>query len=289
MMKMWLTSMGKPGDYLEIMRPVNSAMTGVAIVIGALITGGNQILGDWILLVYAFLTGFTLSGAAMAINDYYDREIDAINEPDRAIPSGRISPQSAVIFTGILSVVGLISSYMISNEALLLAVFAWVVMMVYSIKGKKLGFIGNLMVSLSVALPFIYGGIMTGSLASSLSFSGIAFLANTGREITKGIVDVEGDKLEGVNTIAITQGEKSAASIASLFFLAAVLVSIYPVYMGLVSFWYIPFVAATDLGLLYSGYQVMSDPSRETSRSVKNRILYLMILGLIGFAAGSLI
>jgi geranylgeranylglycerol-phosphate geranylgeranyltransferase len=281
--------MGSPKDYLEIMRPVNSIMLGVAIIIGAFITGGTQILSDWWSLVYAFLTGFTMSGAAMAINDYYDREIDAINEPKRAIPSGRISPRSAVIFTGILSVIGLASSYMISLEALLIAVFAWIVMMAYSIWGKKTGFLGNLMVSVSVALPFMYGGVMTGSLAASLSFSGIAFLANTGREITKGIVDVDGDREEGIRTIAVTSGEKNAASVASLFFLSAVLVSIYPIYSQLVSFWYIPFVAITDLGLIYSSYQVMSDPTRETSRQVKTRILYLMLVGLIGFAAGSLL
>lgn len=281
--------MGTIGDYLEIMRPVNAVMTGVAIIVGALITGGTQILGDWTSLIYAFITGFTMSGAAMAINDYYDREIDAINEPQRAIPSGRISPKSAIIFTGILSVVGLVSSFLISTQALGIAAFAWIVMMVYSIKGKKLGFIGNLMVSFSVGLPFLYGGVMTGQLASSLSFSGIAFLANTGREITKGIVDVEGDREEGVKTIAVTSGESTAAQIASLFYASAVLVSIYPIYAGLVSFWYTPFVAVTDLGLLYSSYQVLSDPSRETSRTVKNRILKLMIIGLIGFAAGSLL
>ena len=281
--------MGSPRDYLEIMRPVNSVMLGVAIIIGAFITGGTQILNDSWSLVYAFFTGFTMSGAAMAINDYYDREIDAINEPQRAIPSGRISPSAAVAFTGLLSAVGLASSYMISTEALFIAVFAWVVMMVYSIWGKKTGFPGNLMVSVSVALPFMYGGIMTGSLAASLSFSGIAFLANTGREITKGIVDIDGDKLEGVRTIAVTSGEKNAAIIASVFFLSAVLVSFYPVYSQLVSFWYIPFVAITDLGLIFSSYQVMTDPTRETSRKVKTRILYLMFSGLIGFAAGSLL
>ena len=281
--------MGSPRDYLEIMRPVNSVMLGVAIIIGAFITGGMQVLSDGWSLISAFLTGFTMSGAAMAINDYYDREIDAVNEPQRAIPSGRISPRAAVIFTGFLSFVALASSYMISTEALLIAVFAWVVMMVYSMWGKKTGFPGNLMVSVSVALPFMYGGIMTGSLAASLSFSGIAFLANTGREITKGIVDVDGDKLEGVRTIAVTRGEKNAARVASLFFLSAVLVSIYPVYTNLVSFWYIPFVAITDLGLIYSSYQVMHDPTRETSRQVKTRILYLMFSGLLGFAAGSLL
>lgn len=281
--------MGTPKDYLEIMRPVNSVMLGVAIIIGAFITGGMQILSDRWSLVFAFLTGFTMSGAAMAINDYYDREIDAINEPQRAIPSGRISPRSAVVFTGFLSVIGLASSYMISMEALLIAVLAWIVMMTYSVWGKKTGFLGNLMVSISVALPFMYGGVMTGSLAASLSFSGIAFLANTGREITKGIVDVDGDRKEGVRTIAVTSGEKNAAMIASLFFLSAVLVSIYPIYSQIVSFWYIPFVAITDLGLIYSSYQVISDPTRETSRQVKTRILYLMLVGLIGFAAGSLL
>ena len=281
--------MGTPKDYLEIMRPVNSVMLGVAIIIGAFITGGMQILSDRWSLVFAFLTGFTMSGAAMAINDYYDREIDAINEPQRAIPSGRISPRSAVVFTGFLSVIGLASSYMISMEALLIAVLAWIVMMTYSVWGKKTGFLGNLMVSISVALPFMYGGVMTGSLAASLSFSCIAFLANTGREITKGIIDVDGDREEGVMTIAVTSGEKNAAMIASLFFLSAVLVSIYPITSQIVSFWYIPFVAITDLGLIYSSYQVISDPTRETSRQVKTRILYLMLVGLIGFAAGSLL
>jgi len=281
--------MGSPRDYIEIMRPVNSLMLGVAIIIGAFITGGTEILSDGWSLIFAFLTGFTMSGAAMAINDYYDREIDAVNEPQRAIPSGRISPRAAVTFTGVLSATALVSSYMISMEALLIAAFAWVVMMAYSIWGKKTGFLGNLMVSFSVALPFMYGGVMTGSLATSLSFSGIAFLANTGREITKGIVDVDGDKREGVRTIAVTSGEKNAARVASLFFLSAVVVSIYPIYTQLVSFWYTPFIAITDLGLIYSSYQVIRDPTRETSRQVKTMILYLMLIGLIGFAAGSLL
>ena len=45
----------------------------------------------------------------------------------------------------------------------------------------------------------------------------------------------------------------------------------------------------TDLGLIYSSYQIMSAPTRETSRQVKTRILYLMLIGLVGFAAGSLL
>ncbi len=281
--------MGKPSDYLEIMRPINSIMVGVSIIVGAVITGGINILDNLIVLFYSFLTGFTLTGASMAINDYYDRKIDAINEPKRPIPSGRISPESAVIFTLILSVIGLVSSWQISIGAFIIAIFAWAIMMVYSMWGKKTGFLGNLMVSSCIALPFIYGGLLSGKIWASMSFSLLAFLSNTGREITKGIVDIQGDKAAGIRTIAVTRGATRAADIATLFFIAAVASSVIPVYMDLVSFWYIPFVLTTDIGLIVSSYQIISDPSRETSRKIKTRILYLMIIGLIGFAAGSLI
>ena len=281
--------MGNPSDYFEIMRPVNSIMVGVAIIVGAVITGGLDLLADLSVLLYSFLTGFTLTGASMAINDYYDRTIDAINEPKRPIPSGRISPQGAVIFTVFLSLVGLASSFMISYSALGVAFFAWVVMMLYSMWGKRTGFLGNLMVSSCIALPFIYGGLLSGRIMASFSFSLLAFLANTGREITKGIVDIQGDKSAGIRTIAVVHGASRAADIATLFFIVAVASSVIPVYLGLVSLWYIPFVLMTDAGLIVSSYQIIGDPSRKTSRKIKTRILYLMIIGLIGFAAGSLI
>lgn len=281
--------MGKPSDYLEIMRPINSVMVGVAIIVGAVITGGINLLDNWLLLLYSFLTGFTLTGASMAINDYYDRAIDAINEPKRPIPSGRISPQMALVFTVILSLIGLASSWLISFGAFGVALFAWVVMMMYSMWGKKTGFLGNLMVSSCIALPFIYGGLLSGKIWASFSFSLLAFLANTGREVTKGIVDIQGDKSAGVKTIAVVYGASRAADVATLFFIAAVASSVVPVYLNLVSYWYIPFVVITDVGLILSSYQIVADPSRKTSRSIKTRILYLMIIGLIGFAAGSLI
>lgn len=281
--------MGDPSDYFELMRPVNSIMVGLAIIVGALITGGTWILNNLVVLFYSLLTGFTLTGASMAINDYYDRKIDAINEPHRPIPSGRVSARNALLFSVVLSVIGLISSWLVSLGAFSLALFAWFVMMIYSMWGKRMGFLGNLMVSTCISLPFIYGGLLSDKIWTSISFSVIAFLSNTGREITKGIVDIEGDRVDGVNTIAVLHGAKTAAYIAVLFYLSAVTASIIPVLLELVSLWYVPFVVVTDIGLIFSSYQIVTNPSRETSRSVKNRILYLMIIGLVGFAAGSLI
>jgi len=281
--------MGKLGGLVEIMRPVNSVMLGLAIVVGAAVTGGASILGSSLTLLLSFVTGFCMTGAAMAINDYYDRDIDAVNEPRRPIPSGRVTPGEAVALTAALSVVGLGASYMISLSVTLVAAFSWVVMLLYSAWGKRMGFPGNLMVSTCISLPFIFGGLITGSILSSLYFGLMAFLSNTGREVTKGIVDVEGDKGAGVNTVAVSRGPRTASVVASAFYVAAVVSSLIPPALRLVSSWYYPFVVVTDLGLLYSTYSLVNEPTRENSRAVKNRVLYLMLVGLVGFAAGSLL
>lgn len=280
-----------PGGAFRIIRPVNCVMMGFAVLVGAAIGGGVGLLSSPWELVLAFLTGFFMTGGAMAVNDYYDREIDAINEPGRPIPSGAVSPGEALVISGVFSVLGLGSAWLTSVNNLAIGVFAWVAMMAYSTFGKRMGFPGNLMVSACVSLPFVYGGIMAGggAMGSSVLFALIAFMANTGREVTKGIVDVEGDRASGIKTVAVSRGPGVAVWVSVALYISAVLVSYAPVYLGLVSIWYSPFVALTDIGLMYLSYSLVVDPSRENSRRVKNRVLPLMLSGLVGFLAGSLL
>lgn len=276
--------------FLRLMRPINCVMVGFAIIVGAVIGGGVGFLRSPIDLLFAFVTGFTLTGSAMAINDYYDREIDAVNEPRRPIPSGAVKPMEAMMASLILGAVGLVASMKAGPANLAIAVLAWLAMMGYSTKGKRTGLPGSLMVSACIAIPFVYGGVMAGgaSMGSPLIFSLIAFMANTGREVTKGIVDVEGDRSAGVRTIAVSKGAKSAAWLSASFYLSAVALSLLPPYLNLVSMLYVPFVALTDLGLMYLSASLIRDPSRENSRRVKNRVLPMMMSGLFGFLAGGL-
>lgn len=276
---------------VRIIRPVNSVMMGFAVLVGAAIGGGVGFFGSVWDLAMAFLTGFMLTGSAMAINDYYDRDIDAINEPGRPIPSGALSPGEALAVSGVLSAVGLVAAWSTSLNNLGIALFAWVAMMAYSTVGKRTGLPGNLIVSACISLPFIYGGVMSpeGRLGSSLLFALVAFLANTGREVTKGIVDIEGDRALGIRTVAVSRGSSYAALVSVACYVSAVAVSIVPVYLNLVSFWYAPFVAITDVGLVFLSISLIRHPSRENSRRVKNLVRHLMLSGLVGFLTGSLL
>jgi geranylgeranylglycerol-phosphate geranylgeranyltransferase len=281
-------AMGRAVGFLNIIRPINSVMMGVGILVGVVIAGGLRSNISLEYLTLAFVTGFTLTGSAMVINDYFDREIDAVNEPSRPIPSGEVKPKEAVIYSLMLNAVGLAAAYLTSLPSLAIAVFSLLLMMIYSAWGKRTGFLGNLMVSTCIGLPFVYGGVLAGNVSTSLLFSALAFLTNTGREVTKGIVDMEGDSSRGVKTIAVVYGVDAAAHLASVLYIIAVGASILPLLLNLVSSWYIPFVVVTDLGLVYGTIALLRDHSRESSRKVKNQILYWMLFGLLAFTAGAI-
>jgi geranylgeranylglycerol-phosphate geranylgeranyltransferase len=267
-------------------------MMGFAVVIGAVLTGLKDLNAVWLNLALGFLTGFLLTGASMTINDYYDREIDSINEPMRPIPSGAVKPEEALAFASFLSAVGFLAACFTGFpglSCLLTAVIAWLVSVTYTTVGKRSGLLGNFLVSTCVAVPFIYGSIaVTGLVKPNVVISAsIAFLSITGREITKGIADVQGDRSKNVKTLAVRYGEKAAAVTAVFFYLSAVALSPMPRLIGLVSIWFIPLVVVTDSGLLVCSFMLLRDYSRQNARRVKNNVLLFLIFGLLAFVAGA--
>jgi geranylgeranylglycerol-phosphate geranylgeranyltransferase len=282
--------MNKIVGYLRLIRPVNCAMMGFAVIIGAALASSKALSTSWQSLVYGFVTGFMLTAASMVINDYYDREIDAVNEPTRPIPNGAVKPKEALIFASILTVVGFSAAYLTNMFCLLVAIIAWIVFAAYTTVGKRSGLPGNLLVSTCVSIPFVYGSITIAGRAelNVLIFASMAFLSNTGREITKGIVDLQGDKLQNVKTLAVRYGEKKAAVVAVLFCLFAVLLSPLPNLLHSVSFWFIILVAMTDFGLVLSSIMLLKDYSRENARRIKRIILLWFIVGLLAFVADAL-
>jgi geranylgeranylglycerol-phosphate geranylgeranyltransferase len=282
--------MRKLGAYVRLMRPVNCLMMGFAVIVGALLVRGyGQAVLGWN-LVYGFVTGFTLTAASMAINDYYDRHIDAVNERDRPIPSGLVKPRNALVFAVSLTVAGFATAYLTNVLCLLTAIVAWAVFVLYTTVGKRSGLPGNLLVSLCVTIPFIYGSIDAVKRVelNVLLFASMAFLSNTGREVTKGIVDVAGDSEHGVKTLAVRFSERSAAVAATGFYVASVALSPLPWFLNLVSLWFVPLVVVTDVGLLVSSVMLLRGYSRESARRVKKIALLWFMLGLLAFALGTL-
>ena len=281
--------MGRAIGFIRLMRPINCLMMGFAVIVGASLVIAEPYQTQIALkLILGFITAFTFTGASMAINDYYDRDIDRINAPDHPIPSGLVTPNESLILAATLTIIGLIAAIMTNPQCLTIAILAWTVMILYNTRGKKTGLPGNMLVSLCVAIPFIYGSLLVGEdlKPTSAIFALLAFLSNTGREITKGIVDVLGDRSKNIMTIAVAYGEKAAAYIAALFYLSAVSLSIIPPLMGFVSTWFIPPVIMADIGFTASSILLIKKPTRENAKKIKNLALIWMMMGLIAFIIG---
>lgn len=278
------------GAFVRIVRPVNCVMMGFAVIVGAALVGEN-IFADKALfpLIFGFLTAFFLTGSSMVVNDIIDREIDAVNEPGRPLPSGTVSLRQAQVFAVVLSVLGFSVALATNWECFLIAVVAWFVFTAYSLWGKRAGFLGNLLVSLCVVIPFVYGGfvVKTEFAEASLIFVALAFLSNTGREVTKGIVDVEGDSGKSVKTVAVRFGTRIAAVVAVMFYVSAAVLSVMPWKLDLVSFWFVPFVLVCDSGLIASSALLLRDFSRENARRIKRLVLVWFVFGLVAFLAGT--
>jgi geranylgeranylglycerol-phosphate geranylgeranyltransferase len=281
--------MGKLRGFIRLMRPANCLMMGFAVFVGAILTGVQISTLNWLNMVFGFMTGFTLCAAAMAINDYYDRAIDAINEPLRPLPSGIVNVREVLIFVAFLSAVGFVFAFLISILCLVVAAASLGITGSYLTLGKRSGLPGNFLVSVCVAIPFVYGSLTAiGSVGLNvILFAFMAFLSNTGREITKGIVDVKGDSAEGVKTLAIRFGERNAAMAAVLFYVSAISLTPITWIFGLVSFWFLPFVLVTDVGLAICSAILLMDHSREKARKIKKTVLVLFIFGLLAYLFGA--
>jgi geranylgeranylglycerol-phosphate geranylgeranyltransferase len=283
--------MNKLRGFVGLMRPVNCVMMGFAVFVGVILASPALSNLNWLSILYGFLTGFTFCAAAMVINDYYDRKIDAINEPARPIPSGTVKPKEALAFMAALILFGFTFSLLVAPYGLLcfvVAAISLVLTATYLTVGKRTGLPGNFLVSACVAIPFIYGSIVAvGTIGLNvLLFASMAFLSNTGREITKGIVDTAGDRAEGVKTVAVRFGDGIAAAVAVVFFISAVVLTPVTWMMGLVGILFIPFVLVTDIGLAVCSAVLLLDHSREKSRRIKNVVLLLFVFGLLAYVFG---
>ncbi|MCQ5337508.1 MAG: UbiA family prenyltransferase [Candidatus Methanomethylicia archaeon] len=275
-------------DYLLLIRPLNSIMMGLAVIIGEVtILGAFPKIEE---IIFGFFIGFFLTAFSMVLNDIMDIEIDRINVPNRPLPSGRISINNAKFYSIILAIIGILLTFYFSIYAIIIAFSSLIVSILYNTKAKKTGLLGNIMVAYCVAIPFLFGAIITSNSINMkiLTFFMLAFLSTIGREIIKGIADIKGDKIKNIKTLALSYGTKKAAIIASLFYLSAIILSILPIIVKEVGLFYLFTIIFVDLGLIYCSIKILRSQERTIAIDVKNKTLIFMLLALLAFLIDSL-
>ncbi|MEO7994232.1 MAG: UbiA family prenyltransferase [bacterium] len=222
-------------DYLDFARPFTLLAPAVGIGSGALMAyGWSQHLGEPVssltilkATVFAIACGLMNAGSN-AINQIYDLDIDRVNKPSRPLPAGRISMQTAWLFTWVFYLQAWLAGLWAGIEPFGIVLIATLLSIFYSappLRFKNNGIIANIAMAIPRGLLLPVAGwvaIRAGDLGNHIPWAvGIVlFLFVVGAATTKDYADMAGDAQYGARTLPVMFGvRKSAMMIAPCFVL----------------------------------------------------------------------
>ncbi|MEI7694739.1 MAG: chlorophyll synthase ChlG [Chlorobium sp.] len=234
-----LENVNRPGFRIELsaivplMKPVTWFPPMWAFACGVVSTG-ESVADNWsILLRGIILAGPLMCAMSQTMNDYFDREVDAINEPERPIPAGKISKSASWLITFALIVTGFLVAFSIHPYVVAIAFVGVLMSHAYSgppIRAKRNGWFGNLIVGLA------YEGVawLTGSFAitqgipsrETIALAIIFSLGAHGIMTLNDFKSIVGDNIRKVASIPVQLGEKKAAILAAIIMDVAQLAAI---------------------------------------------------------------
>lgn len=212
----------EPRAVLTLLKPITWFPPMWAYLCGAISTGAAT-SGHWLgLALGIILAGPIVCGMSQAANDWCDRHVDAINEPYRPIPSGRIPGKwglwIAIFMSGAAAIIGLALGPWGFGATLVAIAAAWA----YSaepVRLKRSGILGPGLVGLSYeSLPWFTGAAVLSAGAPSWPIVITALLYGIGAHGIMTLNDfkaLEGDRQMGVNSLPVTLGPRRAALVAA--------------------------------------------------------------------------
>jgi len=211
----------EPAAALRLIKPVTWFPPMWAYLCGAIAAGVSP-SGQWSLVILGvILAGPIVCGMSQAANDWCDRHVDAINEPDRPIPSGRIPGRWGLWIALAMSALSLLVGYQLGPWGFGATIVGVLAAWAYSaepVRLKRSGWLGPGLVGLSYeSLPWFTGAAVLSAGAPSIQVVVIALLYGIGAHGIMTLNDfkaLEGDRQMGVNSLPVTLGPETAAHVA---------------------------------------------------------------------------
>lgn len=190
---------------------------------------------DGLGITFLIITTICIAGAGNIINDINDIETDFVNKPEKILVGKTISEKNAYSLYILLNLIGVGVGFYLSHHVgkppfFILFVLISALLYIYATHLKRMLLIGNLVVSLLVALSVLIVGVfelLPGMTALNKStqiiffkvifdYALFAFIINLLREIAKDIEDIDGDFKADMNTLPIAIGRERAKNVLSV-------------------------------------------------------------------------
>lgn len=294
-----VTAFVKIKALIGLMRPPNSITAAIAVIAALFLALGDDGKPyDGLTYVLIGLAAFFVTSHAMVHNDIVDYDVDCISAPFRPLPSKILTMNEAKVWAGLLFVAALATGLTIDLRlnlsfpiSLLWAILNALILDAYNLRFKKSGIFGNMVVAYVVWALFIYADILVSDkLTLRVEAIGLyAFFMNWGREVIKGIRDIEGDRAEGVKTIAVRFGAKGAAYVGGGLLGIGVLWTLPLIINPIGNFVISVILIIFDIVILYRCANLIKNPTAEYAQSTKRLFLYVMLIAVIALLLNQLV
>lgn len=209
-------------DVLELLKPITWFPPMWALMCGV-VSSGVSPLSRWTFLIAGILlAGPLVCGTSQAVNDWFDRHVDAINEPDRPIPSGRIGGRWGLYIAIGWTALSLAVAAFAGQWVLIATVFGLACAWAYSappFRLKTSGWIGPAVVGLTYeGLSWFTGAAVMAGALPPVHVLVVLTLYSIGAHGIMTLNDfkaVEGDRATGLRSLPVVLGERPAALLAS--------------------------------------------------------------------------
>ena len=258
-----------------------------AFLCGAVSSGTSLVEGLWLVALGIVLAGPIVCGMSQAANDWCDRHVDAINEPQRPIPSGRIPGRWGLWIALAMSVLSLVVGWQLGTWGFIATVAAVAAAWAYSaepLRLKKSGWWGPGLVGISYeTLPWITGAAVLSVGAPPTEILIVALLYGLGAHGIMTLNDfkaLEGDRQMGVASLPVALGPERAARVACWIMAVPQVVVI-----ALLTLWDKPFHAAGVSAVLVAQLAAM----RVMLRDPKAKAPWYNGTGVVLYISGMMI
>ena len=270
---------------LRLIRPVNAVIAFLAVIAGAA-TVSRTFVRVEVLLGAVSASLILMSGNA--VNDVFDIEADKVNRPQRPLPRGDLSPRQAFLISLMLAGVALILALSVNIICFLVALFYAMMFFIYAVWLKPSGLLGNIAVSSGTGMSFVFGGLtIDWFLPLTVIFAICAFILNLGREIVKGVEDLEGDRVRSCKTIAMKHGLRGAGLSVVALYVTLLPLSLVPFLLGYVGPAYLASILVADIAVLFVIRESVVLNTKNAPR-VSRLIKFSMALGVAAFFVGAI-
>ncbi len=278
--------------YVELIRPFNCVMAGIAVFVGALIASQFALTLPTG-LVYTIFSAVLIAAAGNAINDYADVEIDRINRRDRPIPSGRVRKEFALYVAIVLFATGIALSSLVNHTVTAIAILNTALLVSYSFYFKHVLLVGNVIISFLVGSTFLFGGAAMNNLQAPFFLAVISTFANLGRELVKKIEDEVGDRWYVLKKIVssfktpVRFGEREMRFSAAICMAITIMLSPLPYMTRVMKLPYLELVAVADAVFFVCLFRLIRGKKKiEELRDISRLIKVGMLVALAAFLAG---